>query len=94
LEGRLDTFYQEVVFPCIAKPVISSEGHKTDITKCESVESQKILMTELQNKGYHRILVQEFLQKDYEAELFGCICEHTNRIPYLFSKHVREWPPV
>ena len=52
------------------------------------------LFVELSRKNYHRILIQEFLQKDYEAELFGCICENTNHIPYLFSKHVREWPPV
>jgi len=94
LEERLDDFYQEVVFPCIAKPVISSEGHKTDITKCETLESLKALLAVLSGKGYHRILVQEFLKKDYEAELFGCIAEHTDRIPYLFSKHVREWRPV
>ena len=94
LNEQLEAFYKDVVFPCIAKPVISSEGHKTDITKCESLESLKVLLKELHDKGYHRILVQEFLHKDYEAELFGCICEHTNRIPYLFSKHVREWPPV
>ena len=94
LNEQLDSFYNEVVFPCIAKPVISSEGHKTDITRCETLESLKSLMEELRGKGYHRILVQEFLNKDFEAELFGCIAEHTDRIPYLFSKHVREWPPV
>ena len=94
LDMNQDKFYSEVVFPCIAKPVISSEGHKTDITKCENIENLKMLFDELKSKGYHRILVQEFLKKDYEAELFGCICEQTDRIPYLFSKHVREWPSV
>lgn len=94
LNANIDFLYNEVVFPCIVKPVISSEGHKTDITKCDDLDALRKCMKEIQEKGYHRILVQEFLQKDYEAELFGCIGEHSDRIPYLFSKHVREWPPV
>lgn len=94
LSDDLNGFYSEVFFPCILKPVISSEGHKTDISKCENLECLKGKMTELKRKGYHRILVQEFLTKDFEAELFGCIAENTVRIPYLLSKHVREWPPI
>ena len=94
LNVSLEHFYNEVFFPCIAKPVISSEGQKTDITKCENLDDLRKCMKEIQSKGYHRILVQEFLKKDYEAELFGCIGEHSDKIPYLFSKHVREWPPV
>lgn len=39
-------------------------------------------------------MVQEFLKKDYEAELFGAILQSTDKIPYLLSKHVREWPPI
>ena len=54
LNEQLEAFYKEVVFPCIAKPVISSEGHKTDITKCESIESLKILLTKLHDKGFSR----------------------------------------
>lgn len=94
LNGNLEDFYNEVVFPCIVKPVISSEGHKTDITKCEDLKALVKSLEEIKEKGYNRILVQEFLKKDYEAELFGCIGEHSDKIPYLFSKHVREWPPV
>lgn len=94
LADDLACFYKEVVFPCILKPVISSEGHKTDISKCDTINTLSDKIAELKDKGYKRILVQEFLSKDFEAELFGCILENTERIPYLFSKHVREWPPV
>ena len=84
----------DIVYPCVLKPVVSAEGHKTDIRKCDNINDFKEQIALLKDKGYHRILVQEFLKKDYETELFGCIGEHTNRIPYLFSKHVREWPTV
>ena len=81
-------------YPCIVKPVISAEGEKSDIKKCNSEADLLKYFSSLSQKGYHRILVQEFLKKDYEAELFGAILQSTDEIPYLLSKHVREWPPV
>lgn len=81
-------------YPCIVKPVVSSEGKKSDIKKCVNENELLDYLTVLASKGYKRFLVQEFLQKDYEAELFGAILKNTENIPYLFSKHVREWPPV
>ena len=81
-------------YPCIVKPVISAEGEKADIKKCHSEADLLKYFSSLSQKGYHRILVQEFLKKDYEAELFGAILQSTDKIPYLLSKHVREWPPI
>jgi len=81
-------------FPCILKPVVSSEGEKKDITKCMSREELEVNLSILRNKGYNRILAQEFINKDYEVELFGCITENTKELPYLLTEHVREWPIV
>lgn len=85
---------QEFVYPCIVKPVISTEGHKPDIRKCDDEKSLISAIDGLKQKGYKRILLQEFLIKDYECELWGCIPEHSSKIPYLLSKHYREWPRV
>lgn len=81
-------------YPCILKPVLSSEGEKSDIVKCETREDAKREIRNLKKKGYKRLLAQEFLNKDYEMELFGCITQNSKACPYLLTKHVREWPPV
>lgn len=83
-----------IPYPCIIKPVVSTEGMKSDIKKCDSKEILLQTFERLIEKGYQRILIQEFLNKDYEAELWGSILKNSDRIPYLLSKHVREWPPI
>lgn len=83
-----------IPFPCILKPVASSEGEKPDITKCEDYKELLFAIDKLKQKGYSRILVQEFLNKDYEMELFGCIPIHSKVIPYILTQHLREWPTI
>lgn len=84
----------KVKYSCIVKPVLSAEGEKSDIRKCDNEKELLEYLRQLSNKGYKRILVQEFLTKDYEAELFGAILQNTDEIPYLLSRHIREWPPI
>lgn len=84
----------EFIYPCIVKPVISSEGKKCDITKCDDEDFLIKTIDKLKSKGYNRVLIQEFLVKDYECELWGCILEHSDNTPYLLSRHLREWPKV
>lgn len=84
----------QFVYPCIVKPVISSEGHKSDIRKCDDEKSLISAIDWLKLNGYKRILVQEFLVKDYECELWGCIPQFSDKVPYLLSKHLREWPKI
>ena len=79
-------------FPVVLKPVVSAEGQKLDIRKCENYESLLHELEILREKGYHRILAQEYVAKDYEIELWGAILEHSDSHPYLLSKHYREWP--
>ena len=86
--------YNQLPIPCIVKPVLSHEGAKKDIRKCNTIEELKGYIDILKENGYYRILLQEFLNKDYEMELFGTIMEHQEVIPYILTKHVREWPIV
>lgn len=83
-----------VNYTCIVKPVLSAEGEKSDIRKCNNEKELLEYLIFLSKKGYRRVLIQEFLTKDYEAELFGAILQNTDEIPYLLSKHVREWPSI
>lgn len=89
-----DINVQKYPFPCIVKPVMSSDGKKLDIKKCESENELSVTLEELKEKGYSRILLQNFLVKDYEAELFGCITREPKYMPYILTKHVREWPVI
>ena len=81
-------------FPLILKPVLSAEGKKQDIRKCDNQEELQKELDLLRFKGYNRILAQEYVNKDYEIELFGAILEKSENNPYLLSKHYREWPSV
>lgn len=94
LDGSEKEQISGVKYSCIVKPVLSAEGQKSDIKKCDNENQLLEYFKYLSDKGYKRILVQEFLHKDYEAELFGAILHNTEEIPYLLSKHVREWPPI
>ncbi len=94
LDLTKDNDMDDIPFPCILKPVMSSDGKKKDIRKCESKPELVKCMEELKEKGYRRILLQEFLDKDFEMELFGCIPMHSKKIPYLLTKHIREWPKI
>lgn len=91
----LDSIKSDVVYPCIVKPLISAEGDKLDIKRCDDQETLNAHIEKLRAKGYKRVMIQEFLFKDYEAELIGCIPQNNKDvIPYIFTKNVREWPPV
>ena len=89
-----DPLPDNLSYPCILKPAASSEGDKRDICKCNTEAELLAVLEQLQQKHYARILIQEYLQKDYEMELWGCIPLHSDKIPYLLSKHLREWPVI
>lgn len=81
-------------FPIILKPVISAEGDKRDIKKCNSANEFINAIDGLRIKGYSRILCQKYIVKDYEMELFGAILKNSDITPFLLSEHYREWPLV
>ncbi|WP_028911844.1 ATP-grasp domain-containing protein [Prevotella sp. MA2016] len=89
-----ELYNRDFPMPCIVKPVLSHEGCKADIKRCDSREELLSYCEELKTKGYFRILLQEFLIKDYEMELFGAVLEREGVVPYILTKHVREWPVV
>ena len=93
-ENGINDLEDQVIFPCIVKPVLSSEGDKRDIKKIDCFNELKRYAKDLEYKGYTRILIQEYLKKDYEIELFGCIPYYSEKIPFLLSKHLREWPQI
>lgn len=83
--------YDDIIFPCILKPVTSAEGDKRDIVKCDDSTSLKAEISRLCQKGYERVLVQEFVDYDYEFVVFGSCGRNES---YLIKKNIRQWPEV
>lgn len=82
------TIPTDIVFPCIAKPLNSTEGVKADITICNTKEELK----EALNKDI-TYQVQEFIEKDFELNLTALSINHGNDliIPGVIRK-IREFP--
>lgn len=93
---EMDNDYKKIVdefpYPCIVKPLISSEGDKKDIRICADETFLEKTIKEYKEKGYVRALVQEYLTIDYEIDVFGCILKQAPYICQIPTKTVRSWP--
>lgn len=66
----LDKIPEDITFPCLIKPLISCEGAKCDIRVCNNKnELEKNLKT---LKVTKEILLQQYIQRDYEISILGC----------------------
>lgn len=82
----------DIFFPCILKPQISTEGDKRDIVVCDNKDELIKAIELLKSNFYKRIFVQEYINKDYELDLFGCITLNSNEIILCITRNIREWP--
>lgn len=83
----------EIPCPCIVKPVSSYEGLKTDIKKCnDKKQLSEYLSVIFGKRNYNRILVQEYIDFEYEIEFIGGY--HNDDAAYIISKTHRGWPIV
>lgn len=55
----------------IIKPEVSADGNKSDIIITNSKEEIKLGLQKFMDKGYKRVLVQEFLNYDMEYAMMG-----------------------
>lgn len=82
----------EMDFPCICKPIVSAEGSKSDIRVAHMFEEYVSIMASFSEKGYHNVLVQEFLSMDYEVVVAGCRTKTSKELIYLPLKKLRRYP--
>lgn len=60
----------DVTYPCLIKPLISSEGAKSDIRICHTKEE---LQSNLSSLVYTKnVLIQQYIERDYEISILGC----------------------
>lgn len=82
----------DVIFPCICKPVVSAEGSKSDIRVANTLDEYVSLMQLFAEKEYDVILVQEFLDIEYEILVAGCRTKNSKEsISHAFKK-IRRYP--
>ena len=82
----------DIPFPCIGKPIVSCEGNKKDIRKIENETVLKSYLEELKEKGYHRILLQEYVEIEKEYDIEGFV--NHSEYAYFVSEKVRTWPDI
>lgn len=64
---------EDIVYPCVFKPVVSAFGEKSDIRIAHNEAEFNTVMSFLRKSNYSSVLVQEYLKKETEICLFGCI---------------------
>lgn len=88
-----ETFsFPDIPYPCIIKPAISAEGDKKDISVCNNREELSSEFSKYKKKGYSKAIVQEYLNIDYEIDVFGCIIKCHPKICMVPTHTVRSWP--
>ena len=89
-DGDIELIKERFSFPLFLKPVDSREGSKNDMRKVSSVEELRECGKELEQKGFPRVLVQEFLNIDVEYDFMG-YC-HRENCSYSVAVKNRTWP--
>jgi predicted ATP-grasp superfamily ATP-dependent carboligase len=60
----------DVIFPCLIKPLVSCEGAKSDIHVCRNMKELKHNLNSL--KYTTQVLLQQYIERDYEISILGC----------------------
>ena len=88
---NFDKDVQNIKYPCIVKPVQSIEGKRQEIKKCNTKDELKEYCNFLSEK-YKRVLVQEYINKDYELGINGCVLSNREVIIPSVVRKIREYP--
>lgn len=59
----------DVIYPCLIKPLVSCEGAKSDIRVCCNREQLEANLKNLKTKN---VLLQQYIDRDYEISILGC----------------------
>lgn len=87
LERITDESFARLPFPCIVKPLKSSEGHKTDFRICDDRNMLCKAFAELKSSCRY-VQVQQYIRPDYEFSILcfrhrtSCVCA----VPGLLRK--------
>ncbi len=81
---------EQIPFPCITKPLESIKGKKSDIIVCENKTKLEKVLEKLFLYA-DKVLVQEYIEKDYEVSILGLSLQSQILLPGIIKK-IREYP--
>lgn len=81
-----DCIPDDMIYPCIVKPDVSITGSKSEIQICHNSEE---LMAVVSKRDY---LVQEFIEKEYEAIVFGTWASGDKYYMPVVTRKIRHYP--
>lgn len=82
----------DIPLPCVLKPVVSAVGLKSDIRFANNRNEFINSVKKYKDKGYSEVLVQEFIKKDYEVCIFGCLTRNSREFFCGALKKIRYSP--
>lgn len=82
------------VFPAIIKPLLSIEGHKSDITIADDISDFAEIIRNFKEKGYTEVQVQEYINGNDECmlEVMGYVSKNGEVNFSKIVKKIRENP--
>lgn len=80
---------EDLPFPVITKPLVSSEGEKSDIHICRSEEELEDALRQENRSEY--LIIQEFIEKEYEIDAVGISTDYGVVMGGAIHKY-RHWP--
>lgn len=76
--GDVTQNIDNIILPCILKPLFSRMGSKSDIHVCKTWEETK---KGIENIGVDNVQIQQYIDKDFEYQLIGCSTKDDVIIP-------------
>lgn len=80
---------EKIIYPVITKPLVSSQGAKSDIHICRDLEM--LLQALKEESSCNRFLIQEFIEKEYEIDAVGVSLPDGVVMGGAIQK-IRHWP--
>lgn len=77
---------EDMVYPCFVKPLVSANGGKGDIGRCDSPEALQNKLSALQARGRESVMIQEYLDIVQEYVINGVCQNQTVLIPGVIRK--------
>ena len=88
---RGDLFPDDIAFPLLTKPLVSSLGSKSDIHICH--DEKKLQQALLEESHCKSFIVQEYIEKEYELNCLGVRTETECVLAGAIRKR-RHWPKI
>lgn len=83
-----------IVFPCFVKPIMSTQGYKTEMKRCDDKDELAAHLEKMKSKFSERkVFIQEYLEIDKEITVIGSASDQRITIPgvtEMTSSVVRE----